>query len=62
MGESDRDGVVGPDCRLFGAANLFIAGSSVFRTSAAANPTLTAVALALRLAGLIAKEVRGVAA
>ena len=54
MAATDRDGVVDADCRVFGAANLFIAGSSVFPTSSAANPTLTAVALALRLAKLLA--------
>jgi choline dehydrogenase-like flavoprotein len=54
MGETSRDAVVDADCRVFGAANLFIAGSSVFPTSSAANPTLTAVALALRLARLLA--------
>ena len=31
-------------------AGLYIAGSSVFPTSGYANPTLTAVALAIRLA------------
>lgn len=43
-------GVVDPDCRVHGIANLYIAGSSVFPTGGAANPTLTIVALALRLA------------
>ena len=43
-------GVVDGDCRVHGIANLFVAGSSVFPTSGAANPTLTIVALALRLA------------
>jgi choline dehydrogenase-like flavoprotein len=56
MAATPRDGVVGPDCRVFGAANLFIAGSSVFPTSGAANPTMTAVALGVRLAALIAAE------
>ena len=39
-----------PSCRVFGIANLYIAGSSVFPTSGCANPTLTVTALALRLA------------
>jgi len=43
-------GVVDPDCRVHGLANLYIAGSSVFPTAGYANPTLTIVALALRLA------------
>jgi choline dehydrogenase-like flavoprotein len=43
-------GVVDADCRVYGTQNLFIAGPSVFPTSSFANPTLTAVALAIRLA------------
>ena len=45
-----RRGVVDADCKVHGIANLFIAGSSVFPTSGAAPPTLTIIALALRLA------------
>ena len=45
-----KQGVVDPDCRVHGLANLYVAGSSVFPTSGYANPTLTIVALALRLA------------
>ena len=56
MSDSPRTGVVDPDCRVFGAANLFVAGSSVFPTSAEANPTLSAVALGLRLAARLAAE------
>jgi choline dehydrogenase-like flavoprotein len=37
-------------CRLHGIGNLHVAGAAVFPTSSQANPTLTAVALALRLA------------
>ena len=50
MAASPRDGVVDADCRVHGVANLYVAGSSVFTTSGWANPTLTIVALALRLA------------
>ncbi len=45
-----RHGVVDPDCRVHGIANLFVAGSSVFPAYGYANPTLTIVALAIRLA------------
>lgn len=49
MATNPRFGVVDSNCRVHGVANLFIAGSSVFPTSGWANPTLTALALALRL-------------
>ncbi len=50
MSRDPEHGVVDADCRVHGVANLFIAGSSVFPTSGHANPTLTLVALAVRLA------------
>ena len=43
-------GVVDENCKIHGTDNLFIAGSSVFPSSGFANPTLTLVSLALRLA------------
>jgi choline dehydrogenase-like flavoprotein len=44
-------GVVDEQCRVHGVDNLFVAGSSVFPTGLGyANPTLTLVALATRLA------------
>lgn len=49
MSTGPRSGVVDTDCRVHGMTNLYIAGSSVFPTGGAANPTLTIVALALRL-------------
>ena len=45
-----KKGVVNENCQVHGISNLFIAGSSVFPTSSSATPTLTIVALAVRLA------------
>jgi choline dehydrogenase-like flavoprotein len=45
-----RRGVVDADGRVHGMANLYVAGASVFPTGGTATPTLTIVALALRLA------------
>ena len=45
-----KQGVVDKNCRVHGINNLYIASSSVFPTSGFANPTLTIVALAIRLA------------
>ncbi len=56
MAPSAEDGVVDPDCRVFGADNLFVISSSVFPTGGTSNPTLTIVALAIRLAD----QLRGV--
>jgi choline dehydrogenase-like flavoprotein len=45
-----RQGVVDGDCRVHGISNLSVAGSSVFPTVGFSNPTLTIVAMTLRLA------------
>ena len=50
MSSDERTGVVDADCRVHGLENLYIAGSSVFTTGGSATPTLTLVALTLRLA------------
>lgn len=50
MGASPATSVVDADARVHGMNNLYVAGSAVFPTSSQANPTLTIVALALRLA------------
>jgi choline dehydrogenase-like flavoprotein len=55
MSREPRDGVVNADCRVHDVANLYIAGSSVFPTGGQANPTLAAVALALRLGAHLAR-------
>lgn len=49
MGYSMKDSVVNSDCQVHGVDNLYVASSSVFPTSGHANPTLTIIALAIRL-------------
>jgi choline dehydrogenase-like flavoprotein len=58
MHDDPKQGVVDAHCRVHGVANLYVAGSSVFPTCGHANPTLTIVALAVRLAD----HIKGVAA
>jgi choline dehydrogenase-like flavoprotein len=55
MSAVERNGVVDVDSRVYGTSNLFAAGSSVFTTSGSANPTLTIVALSIRLADHLKK-------
>jgi choline dehydrogenase-like flavoprotein len=50
MHDDPRQGVVDRNCRVHKINNFFIAGSSVFPTTGRVNPTLTIVALAIRLA------------
>jgi choline dehydrogenase-like flavoprotein len=56
MADDPRQGVVDRTCAVHGMDNLYVAGSSVFPTAGHANPTLTIVALALRLADMIRGE------
>jgi choline dehydrogenase-like flavoprotein len=57
MNNNPRRGVVNQDCQVHGIHNLFIAGSSVFPTGGHANPTLTIVALAIRLADHLKQKI-----
>ena len=66
MPEEGHAGAGGPDDpargvtdgwgRVHDVPNLFIAGSSLFPTSGWANPTLTIIALALRTADHVSRE------
>jgi choline dehydrogenase-like flavoprotein len=58
MSDSSRTGVVDANCRVHGTDNLFVAGSSVFPSAGHANPTLTIVALSLRLAEHLTWDLR----
>ena len=50
MGIDPEHSVVNPDLRVHSVENLYVAGSSVFPTSGCANPTMTIVALSIKLA------------
>ena len=50
MADTPDGGVCNPDLKVFGLENLFLVSNSVFPHMGANPPTLTIVALALRLA------------
>jgi choline dehydrogenase-like flavoprotein len=55
MHSDPKQGVVNADSQVHGIGNLYIAGSSVFPTYGASNPTLNLIALTLRLADRLRK-------
>ena len=55
MGIDTKDSVVDKNLKVHGFSNLFINGSSVFRTSSHTHPTYTIVKLALRLSNHLSK-------
>ena len=59
MGDDPKNSVVNRWGRAHDVPNLWIVGSSVFPTSATANPTLTIAALTLRTAQAIHRELNG---
>ena len=56
MHDSPRYGVVDRHCRVHGIENLYIGSSAVFPTSGHSNPTLTIIALCIRLADRLKHE------
>jgi choline dehydrogenase-like flavoprotein len=58
MHDNPRLGVVDRNCQVHGINNLYIAGSSVFPTCGNDSPTITIIALALRLADRIYGDAR----
>ena len=58
MSEKPEDGVVDAHGRAHDVPNLFVSDGSVFTTGAAANPTLTIVALAIRQAEHIVSQLK----
>ena len=60
MGEAnDGESVCSPDCEVWDAAGVYVAGNNVIPTATGCNPTLTSVALAVRGARAIAREFAG---
>jgi choline dehydrogenase-like flavoprotein len=53
MADDPKKGVVDANCQVHGIANLYVAGSACYATSGAPNPTLTLVALSLRLSDYV---------
>ncbi|WP_430425268.1 FAD-dependent oxidoreductase [Phenylobacterium sp.] len=58
MNQDPAQGVVDADSRVHGVSNLYVAGSSVFPTSGIGNPTLTLLAMTLRLSDHLKTEMK----
>jgi GMC oxidoreductase/FAD binding domain len=54
MADDPADGVVDRNLKVYGMANCYVASTSAFPSIGAANPTLTLMALAMRLADHLA--------
>ncbi|MDO4683923.1 MAG: GMC oxidoreductase [Lautropia sp.] len=50
MSDDPAKGVTNPDCQVHGVSNLYVGSSAVFPTGGCAPPTLTIVAMCLRIA------------
>ena len=59
MADDPKRGVTNRNGRVHGIENLFVAGSALFPTAGWEHPTLTILALTLRLANLLKAETRG---
>lgn len=57
MGASAKNSVVNHECRTWDHPNLFLATTGVIPASGVVNPTLTGVALSIRLAEIIDREI-----
>lgn len=58
MATSEAKGVVDATCKVFGVDNLYVASSAVFPTSSFSNPTMTIIALAIRISEEIAQRLQ----
>lgn len=53
MNDDPKQGVVDANCKVHGISNLYVAGAACYATAGAPNPTLTLVALSLRLSDYV---------
>lgn len=58
MHNDPKFGVVNADCKIHGIDNAYMAGASCFPTGAGVNPTLTVVALSIRLADHLKENIK----
>jgi choline dehydrogenase-like flavoprotein len=58
MSTNLKEGVVDENCKVHGLANLYAAGASCYATAGASNPTLTLIALTLRLSDHLKEKVK----
>jgi choline dehydrogenase-like flavoprotein len=56
MSDDPSSGVVDRNCRVHGLDGLYVAGSSIFPTGGHANPTMSILAFALRLASHVSQR------
>lgn len=57
FGNDPRHAIVDADCRMFGCENLFVIDGSILPTSLGVGPSLTLMANALRISGILRKEI-----
>jgi choline dehydrogenase-like flavoprotein len=60
MSDNPKTGVVDANCKVHGIDNLHIAGASCYPTGGAVNPTLTCVAISLRLSDHLKKNMKAI--
>ena len=58
MAGSEQDGVVDSSCKVFGIQNLYVASSAVFPTSSFSNPTMTTIALSIRICESVKERIK----
>ena len=56
MGSNPKNSVCDSENRVHGYSNLYLSGSSTFTTGGASNPTLTIVAMAIRLGNILNRD------